>query len=49
MVERPLCAALEIKPLVRDALMAVGREAERDFRERLAPVGRELDGRVMER
>ena len=31
-----------IKALVRDPLMAVRREAERDFRERLAAFGREL-------
>ena len=39
-----------IEPLVRDALMAVRREAERDLRERLAAFGRELgwerDGEV---
>ena len=39
-----------IQPLVRDALMVIWREAERDFRERLASLrcqlGRQRDGEV---
>ena len=46
----PAMRGAGIKPLVRDALMAVRREAERDFRERLATFGRQLgwerDGEV---
>ena len=46
----PTVCRRRIQPLVRDALMAVGREAERDFRERFAALRRELrwqcDGEV---